>query len=90
VAYYNFSFPEGKQEETMMDVTHRTDDEQTRLWNGVAGRAWVETQDLVEEMFRPFEDLLVEAVCAGPRARVLDVGCGTGSVTLGAARRAGA
>ena len=55
-----------------MDVTHQTDDEQTTLWNGRAGRAWVEAQELLDRMFKPFEDLLVEAVAARrpqPRAR---------------------
>ena len=73
-----------------MDVTHQTDDEQTTLWNGPAGRAWVETQELLDQMFKPFEDLLVEAVSAGSGGRVLDVGCGTGSTTLAVARRLGA
>ena len=48
-----------------MDVTHQTDDEQAALWNGRAGRAWVEAQELLDQMFKPFEDLLVEAVSAG-------------------------
>jgi SAM-dependent methyltransferase len=73
-----------------MDVTHQTDDEQTALWNGLAGRAWVEAQELLDPMFKPFEDLLVEAVSAGSGGRVLDVGCGTGSTTLAVARRLGA
>jgi SAM-dependent methyltransferase len=73
-----------------MDVARQTDDEQTALWNGVAGRAWVETQELLDQMFKPLEDLLVEAAFAGSGARVLDVGCGTGSTTLAVARRLGA
>lgn len=67
----------------------RTDDEQTRLWNGPAGRAWVEAQELLAQVFKPFEDLLVEVVSARSRNRVLDVGCGTGSTTLSVARRLG-
>ena len=31
-----------------MDATQQNDDEQTRLWNGLAGRAWVETQELLD------------------------------------------
>jgi SAM-dependent methyltransferase len=68
-----------------MDVT-----DQTTLWNGVSGCAWVEAQDLLDEVFRPLENLLVASVAAGSGGRVLDVGCGTGATTVAAARRLGA
>jgi ubiquinone/menaquinone biosynthesis C-methylase UbiE len=74
-----------------MDVTtHPTDNEQTALWNGRAGRAWVDAQQVLDQMFKPFEDRLAEAVRAGAGHRVLDVGCGTGSRTLAIARQFGA
>jgi ubiquinone/menaquinone biosynthesis C-methylase UbiE len=73
----------------MMGVTHETTDEQARLWNGPSGRAWVETQDLLDRIYKPFEDLLVEAVSRARRREVLDVGCGTGSTTLAIARLLG-
>ena len=73
-----------------MDTAPPTDNEQATLWNGLAGRAWVEMQDLLDRLFKPFEDLLVEAVSLGPRGRALDVGCGTGSTTLAVARLLGA
>src|SRR5687768_3504342 len=69
-------------------ITNR-DDEQSRLWNGPSGRAWVEAQDLLDRVLQPFEDILLEAVAARAPARVLDVGCGTGSTTLAIARRLG-
>jgi ubiquinone/menaquinone biosynthesis C-methylase UbiE len=72
-----------------MDVTPHTSDEQTTLWNGAAGRAWVEAQELLDQVLKPFEDLLLEAVSVEARGPVLDVGCGTGSTTLAVARRLG-
>lgn len=72
-----------------MNTTHSASDEQTKLWNGPAGRAWVEAQTLLDRLFEPFEDLLAEAVSALSASRVLDVGCGTGATTLAAARRLG-
>jgi 2-polyprenyl-3-methyl-5-hydroxy-6-metoxy-1,4-benzoquinol methylase len=71
-----------------MDPTHKINEEQAALWNGVAGEAWVDAQALLDDMFRPFEAVLVDAVPAG--ASALDVGCGTGATTLAVARRAGA
>ena len=65
-------------------------DEQQTLWNGVSGRAWVDLQELLDTVLKPFEDLLVEAIRGGSDSRVLDVGCGTGSTTLAVARRLGA
>ncbi len=73
-----------------MDVAHQPADDQETLWNGVAGRAWVEEQGLIDQTLRPLEDLLVEAVSAGTGGRVLDVGCGTGGTTLAIARLLGA
>jgi SAM-dependent methyltransferase len=73
-----------------MSATPPPGDGQMTLWNGPAGRAWVDTQEVLDQMFKPFEDLLAEAVLAGSGRRVLDVGCGTGSTTLAVARRLGA
>ena len=69
-----------------MDITHDTKDEQAKLWKGIGGQGWVAAQAVLDRMFKPFEDLLVEAVSARSRGRVLDVGCGTGSTTLAFAR----
>ncbi|MEU9190987.1 methyltransferase domain-containing protein [Streptomyces sp. NPDC048484] len=73
-----------------MGITHSNDNEQTARWNGSAGHAWVEARTVLDELLRPFEDLLVEAVVAEHGRRVLDVGCGTGSTTLAVARQLGA
>lgn len=65
------------------------DSEQKKSWNGVAGHHWVEAQALIDQTFRPIENLLIKAIPAGFEGRVLDVGCGTGSTTVRAARRLG-
>jgi SAM-dependent methyltransferase len=63
--------------------------EQAALWNGPAGRAWVDEQAMLDRTFKPIEDLLVAAATASPRRGVLDVGCGTGATTLAVARAVG-
>src|SRR5262245_5004881 len=74
----------------MMGVMHERDDEQARLWNGAAGRAWVDEQPVLDQMFKPIENLLVDAARTESRGRVLDVGCGTGATTLAIAQLFGA
>jgi SAM-dependent methyltransferase len=77
-------------QEMIMGVPSEDDDEQTARWNGSAGHGWVELQVVLDEMFRPFEQLLVDMVAARRGGHVLDIGCGTGSTTVAAARRLGA
>ena len=72
-----------------MNRTSHTDDDQAMRWSGQAGRAWVEAQQVLDQMFQPLEDMLMEAIRTSSGVRVLDVGCGTGSTTLAAARSAG-
>ncbi|MFJ8635703.1 class I SAM-dependent methyltransferase [Streptomyces sp. NPDC093568] len=72
-----------------MDVRRGTGDDQASRWNGPGGNAWVETQGLLDDVLRPFEELLIEAMPADPAGHVLDVGCGTGGTTVAVARRLG-
>jgi len=62
----------------------------TSIWTGAGARGWVASQELLDRMYQPFEDLLVDAISSETTSRVLDVGCGTGGTTIAAARRVGA
>lgn len=72
-----------------MNATQTPAQEQMQLWNGSAGNAWVDLQEVLDALFEPLERSLVEAVVAGLKREVLDVGCGTGATTLAVAQRIG-
>lgn len=72
-----------------MNAYRQTNTEQSMLWNGLAGRAWVDARQVLDRLFLKMEDMLVEAVSATCATAVLDIGCGTGSTTLAVARRLG-
>ncbi|MEV4348545.1 class I SAM-dependent methyltransferase [Actinoplanes sp. NPDC049596] len=60
--------------------------DQAARWNGPGGQGWIDSQEVLEELFRPLEEVLVVDL---PPGDVLDVGCGTGSTTAAIARRPG-
>lgn len=70
-----------------MEAAHQAISEQAMLWNGPSGRAWIEMQDVIDRVFKPFENLLVEAAVSRLGTQVLEVGCGTGALALAVARR---
>ena len=42
---------------------------QTTLWNGASGHAWVDAQQVLDQMFKPFEVRLAATVSARSPAR---------------------
>jgi SAM-dependent methyltransferase len=81
---------ERKPKETLMSATSDIAQEQSQLWNGRSGHAWVALQQELDRLFEPFEKRLVDEVVAASKGAVLDIGCGTGATTLAVARRLGA
>lgn len=67
----------------------QNDTTQATLWNGSAGHAWVQAQDLLDGVFDQLQGLLVDAIRDTSASRVLDVGCGTGGTTVAIARALG-
>ncbi|WP_175968270.1 class I SAM-dependent methyltransferase [Burkholderia sp. BCC0322] len=73
-----------------MSEAHDANRDQAMLWNGPSGRAWVDVQPMLDGMFAPFGAWLADEAVALSARHVLDVGCGTGAVTVDIARRIGA
>jgi SAM-dependent methyltransferase len=61
---------------------------QERAWEGTEGDHWAEHADLLEGVAARYDPALLDAAAIAVDSRVLDIGCGTGSVTRAAARRA--
>lgn len=59
---------------------------QETAWDGNEGSRWAEHADLLEGMPARYDSALLAAAAVEVGSRVLDVGCGTGSVTRAAAR----
>ncbi len=66
-----------------------SDSPQHALWNGPSGHAWVQAQALLDRMFAALAAHLADAVELQWPGQVLDVGCGTGAVSLAIAARLG-
>jgi SAM-dependent methyltransferase len=62
--------------------------EQLRAWDGDEGAYWAAHADHFDRSSVPFHRRLLTAAAIGASDRVLDVGCGTGQLTLDAARAA--
>jgi SAM-dependent methyltransferase len=62
--------------------------QQAEAWNGHEGVHWAENADRYDTMAQGINEPLLAAAGIGERDRVLDIGCGAGSFTRLAARRA--
>lgn len=62
--------------------------QQAEAWNGWEGTAWADNAPRYDAMMGGFNQPLLALAAIGETDNVLDVGCGTGQITLLAARRA--
>jgi SAM-dependent methyltransferase len=62
---------------------------QIEYWNGGAGDVWVTQQERLDRQLGPLGDVAFAALAARPGERILDVGCGAGSMTFALAEAVG-
>ena len=72
-----------------MPKTPLANRDQESHWNDFAGRTWAELSDMLDRLLEPFATLLLQDIAPDDGARILDVGCGAGAVTLAAAKQGG-
>ena len=63
--------------------------QQTEYWNGTAGDHWVAYAEQLDSMLQHVGDALLAQASLQSGERVLDVGCGSGALTLAAQERIG-
>jgi SAM-dependent methyltransferase len=66
---------------TEVVMTRLANHRQAEAWNGTEGRQWAANADRYDAMAAGINEPLLTAARIGSRQRVLDIGCGTGSLT---------
>lgn len=64
--------------------------QQIEDWNGALGQRWVEHQEELDRLTRPFGEAALRAANPRPGERVIDVGCGCGDTSIALAKAVGA
>lgn len=62
--------------------------EQEAYWTSPAGLKWIELEEVLDTAMTALLDVMLDAADLRSGDRVVDIGCGTGASTIGAARRA--
>ena len=70
-------------------IGHDQNADQIAYWNGPGGQRWADRQQVQDILLQPVADLLTDHAQAKPGERVVDVGCGSGAVSIALAQKVG-
>jgi ubiquinone/menaquinone biosynthesis C-methylase UbiE len=66
---------------------HDKNADQIAYWNGPGGQRWADRQQIQDILLKPIADILIDRARPKPGDYVIDVGCGSGAVSIAAAER---
>jgi ubiquinone/menaquinone biosynthesis C-methylase UbiE len=69
---------------------HDQNADQIAYWNGPGGQRWADRQQAQDILLAPVADILVDRARAQAGERIVDVGCGSGAISIALAQRVGA
>jgi len=61
--------------------------DQQEFWNDIKGKLWVDMQPRIDDMMFPFGEKAMSALQPQPGEKILEIGCGTGTMSLALADR---
>jgi len=68
---------------------HEGNADQIAFWNGIAGQHWTDRQSVQDVLLAPVTEKLIARAAAQSGQRILDVGCGTGAISIELAGQVG-
>jgi ubiquinone/menaquinone biosynthesis C-methylase UbiE len=63
--------------------------DQIAYWNGPGGQKWADRQQMQDILLAPVADILIDRARAKAGERIVDVGCGSGAISIALAQKVG-
>ncbi|MGZ5870638.1 MAG: class I SAM-dependent methyltransferase [Bradyrhizobium sp.] len=70
-------------------IGHDQNADQIAYWNGPGGQRWADRQQAQDILLAPVADILIDRAQAKAGERIVDVGCGSGAISIALAQKVG-
>ena len=68
---------------------HDQNADQIAYWNGPGGQRWADRQEIQDILLAPIAELLIDRAQIKPAERAIDIGCGSGAVSIAVGQKVG-